>query len=66
MIFWPAQVVWKGKALTYRFVVIGVKGDWPFLRSSFALNNGFNCKDKCHRCSVADAFLKFIDVPFLV
>lgn len=45
--------------LKYTFTVVSLKGDWPFLRSSMALNNGYNCKDKCHRCNLGlkDSFL---------
>lgn len=60
------QVLWKGRVLKFRFVVISIKGDWPFLRSSCGLNNGYNCKDKCHRCPLGDLWNQFsnFDVKF--
>ncbi|CAK9017796.1 unnamed protein product [Durusdinium trenchii] len=53
------EVLHGGKVLKYTFTVVSLKGDWPFLRSSMALNNGYNCKDKCHRCNLGlkDSFL---------
>ena len=50
----PAQVLHKGAVRTYKFIVLGTKGDWPFLRASFNLNCGFNCSDKCHRCKLPE------------
>lgn len=50
----PFQVLWKGKVLKYRFIIICIKGDWPFLRAACGLASGYNCKDKCHRCLVAE------------
>ena len=29
---------------------IGVKGDWPWLRSAFRLSTGFRCRRLCHLC----------------
>ena len=48
----------------FRFVVVGVKGDWPFLRSSMGLNCGFNCIAKCHRCDVKDSQFPISMVQF--
>ena len=36
---------------------MGTKGDWPFLRHAYALNNSFNCKKKCHMCEMNEAGL---------
>ncbi|CAL1173885.1 unnamed protein product, partial [Cladocopium goreaui] len=47
-------VSWKGTSHHFRFVMIATKGDWPFLRSAYSLNCGFNCRDKCHRCDVRE------------
>ena len=44
-------------------VYTGTKGDWPFLRTSFRLATGFNCKRVCHLCDVADSMLQLTD-PF--
>ena len=32
---------------------MGTKGDWPFVRSSLALNCGYNCTKKCHLCDLS-------------
>lgn len=50
-------MIYKGKLLTYKFRVLAVKGDWPFLRSSCGLNNGYNCMKKCHRCQLDEPLL---------
>ena len=49
-----SQVLWKGKVFKFRFIITSIKGDWPFLRSACGLANGYNCKDKCHRCIIPD------------
>ena len=48
------QVEWNGQSHHFRFVTVGVKGDWPFLRSACALSCGYNCTKKCHRCDLDD------------
>lgn len=53
-----SKVSWKGTSHHFRFVMIATKGDWPFLRSAYSLNCGFNCRDKCHRCDVREPYQK--------
>ena len=53
-----SEVSWKGTSHHFRFVMIATKGDWPFLRSAYSLNCGFNCRDKCHRCDVREPYQK--------
>lgn len=38
-------------------VVIGCKGDWPWLRKCFGLQTGFTSRRVCHVCPGVDAFL---------
>ena len=56
------QVQFDGEAYFFRFVMLGTKGDWPFLRAAYALNNGYNCRKKCHLCEMDEAGLH---TPFL-
>ena len=58
----PAKSEVKCNELPYffRFVVIAVKGDWPFLRQAMGLSRGYNCTKKCHRCDVEDSRSKII------
>ena len=49
-----SQVEWEGQKYHFRFICIGCKGDWPFLRSAYSLSCGYNCTAKCHRCDVRD------------
>ena len=49
-----SEVEWKGRKFLFRFVYLGTKGDWPFLRSAFKLSCGFNCKRKCHLCDIQE------------
>ena len=49
-----SEVSWKGISHHFRFVMMGTKGDWPFLRSAYSLSCGFCCTDKCHRCDLRD------------
>lgn len=64
---YSSKVVWKDSSYHLKFVVVGTKGDWPFLRSAYSLAVGFNCTDKCHRCdtreSESDEFKPFF-VPY--
>ena len=53
-----SEVSWKGTSHHFRFVMIATKGDWPFLRSAYSPNCGFNCRDKCHRCDVREPYQK--------
>ncbi|CAL1131725.1 unnamed protein product [Cladocopium goreaui] len=36
------------------FCVLGVKGDWPYLRKAMGLNCGYNCTRKCHLCNAEE------------
>ncbi|CAE7907257.1 unnamed protein product, partial [Symbiodinium necroappetens] len=47
-------VNFKGRNLHFHFAYTGTKGDWPFLRSGFKLNCGFNCRRKCHLCDISE------------
>ena len=40
--------------MRFRFVYMGTKGDWVFLRSAFKMAVGFNCKRKCHLCDISE------------
>jgi hypothetical protein len=52
--FLAAKVEWKGQKHHFRFIFTGCKGDWPFLRSAYNLNCGYNCTAKCHRCELKE------------
>ena len=54
------KVEFQGQQHHFYFPVLGVKGDWPFLRAAFCLNCGFNCTKKCHLCDIPDSTLKLI------
>ena len=53
--FLAAKVEWKGQKHHFRFIFTGCKGDWPFLRSAYNLNCGYNCTAKCHRCELKES-----------
>ena len=53
-----SKVQYKEQEYFYRFVVIGVKGDWPYLRQCMGLCRGYNCLQKCHRCQVPETSLR--------
>lgn len=55
----PLQVEYQEQKHFYRFVFIGTKGDWPFLRASLGLSTGYNCDRKCHRCHIEDTQLLY-------
>lgn len=59
-----SQVEWQGRSYHFRLAMTGTKGDWPFLRSAFALSCGFNCKDKCHRCHLRESRCQYYDRLF--
>ncbi|CAE7382390.1 unnamed protein product [Symbiodinium sp. KB8] len=48
------QVKFKEQSLRFKFVLLAVKGDWPFLRKAMKLNTGFTSKIKCHMCMSED------------
>ena len=50
------QVRFDGEDYFFRWIMVGTKGDWPFLRSAYALNNGYNCLKKCHLCQIDEAW----------
>ena len=50
-----AQVKWNEKEYQWKFVFLGCKGDWPFLRSAWGLQSGFASTRVCHRCDLHDS-----------
>ena len=51
------QVPFENTKLKFYFRFLGVKGDWPFLRSIYRLKTGFTSKRLCHICPAADSSL---------
>ena len=49
------KVEWKEASFRYKFVYMGTKGDWPFLRTSLKLRTGWNCFRICHLCNEPDS-----------
>jgi hypothetical protein len=45
--------------VTLYFVVIGVKGDWPWHIKAYHFVRGFNCSEVCHLCEA-----NLTDIPF--
>ena len=50
----PVQV--NGQLQRYYVGFTGTKGDWPWLRKSYALRSGFTSKRICHICSGLDPY----------
>ena len=48
-----------GQAIRVHMVVVGIKGDWPFLRKSCHLKTGYNASRKCHICESLDPWQEF-------
>ena len=44
------QVNWRLTKIRFYFQCLGVKGDWPWLRSAYRLVTGYKSKRLCHRC----------------
>ena len=44
------QVNWRLTKIRFYFQCLGVKGDWPWLRSANRLVTGYKSKRLCHRC----------------
>ncbi|CAE7342484.1 unnamed protein product [Symbiodinium sp. CCMP2456] len=49
---------------TIYFCVVGVKGDWVYLRKAMTLKTGWQCQRKCHLCTSNEWFNLAMDAPW--
>ena len=50
----------NGRSTRLHLVIVGIKGDWPFLRTSCHLRTGFTSTRKCHMCRSEAAYPRLV------